>query len=472
LAEFMQGQTLRILLVTAQQNTEEKIRKILSNGRFMNHRLHWVAQPNLAQVRARDLLPHIILVDDDLEGLDPIPIIRQLAASVSNAAILFMVEKENTSEASQAVLVGARSFISKPFEADDLILTLNQVLAWQHVPRVSPETAAGIAGSIVVFCAPKGGTGRTTLAINTAISLHQLSDQPVVLVDADYSAPALDVALNLHQQRDVADLLPKLSRLDELLIQSVLADHVSGIKVLLAPPPADLSESLTLPQIQHILVMLKRMFPWVIVDLGLPMDETAFAFLDGAERIVMTVLPEMVGLRNSQLMLEYFRMEGYPAEKIWLILNRSTIKGGVKTEDIEKRLGVPITFTVPDDQALVTHTVNRGVPLTLSHRRSAVARAIREVAGQLIDDFPPSYAQDMVKRATVSKRTVKERGQNRTQPIEDMTETEEILPEPETQTGIQSLEREKDIKPRQRTWFWQKKTAVDASSNPIRQSQE
>lgn len=461
MAELMQGQTLRILLVATQSDTEDKIRQILSTGRFMNNRLHWVAQPNLAQVRARDLLPHIILVDDDLEGLDPIPIIRQLAATVSNAAILFIVEKDNTSEASQAVLVGARSFITKPFEADDLILTLNQVLAWQRVPRVSPEVTEGIAGNIVVFCAPKGGTGRTTLAINTAISLHQMSNDPVVLVDADYAAPALDVALNLHQQRDVADLLPKLSRLDEMLIESVLADHTSGIKVLLAPPPADLSESLTLPQIQHILVMLKRMFPWVIVDLGLPMDETAFAFLDGAERIIMTVLPEMVGLRNSQLMLEYFQMEGYPEDKIWLILNRATLKGGVKPADIEKRLGVPITFTVPDDQALVTHTVNRGVPLTISHRRSAVARAMRKIVAQLIEDFTVSSS------AAAMRSMQGDRRRNRAQQQatgQELLELETVSDEGFDMNG-QSDRSDLSKKNRDRRWFWQKRNAVDAASN-------
>ena len=69
MAELMQGQILRILLVTTQQDTEEKIRNILTNGRFMNHRLHWVAQPNIANVRARDLLPHIILVDDVLYSM-------------------------------------------------------------------------------------------------------------------------------------------------------------------------------------------------------------------------------------------------------------------------------------------------------------------------------------------------------------------------------------------------------------------
>lgn len=465
----MQGQILRILLVTTKQNTEAHISKILSNSRFMDHRLHWVAQPNLAQIRARDLLPHIILVDDDLDGMDPIPIIRQLATSVSNAAILFMVENDNTSEASQAVLVGARSFIIKPFEADDLILTLNQVLAWQRMPSVSRESMEGIAGKLIVFCAPKGGTGRTTLALNTAISLHHLSHQPVVLVDADYAAPALDVALNLHQQRDVADLLPRLSRLDELLIESVLADHVSGIKVLLAPPPADLTESLTLPQIQHILVMLKRMFPWVIVDLGLPLDDTAFAFLDGAEQIIMTVLPEMIGLRNSQLMLEYFHMESYAPEKIWLILNRSTMRRGVSTEDIEKRLGMPVTFTVPDDQPLVTYTVNRGVPLTISHRRSAVARAIRKIAAQLIDTFSVGSSPDVTrtKAPTLRRRRIK---QKTATPI---TAPESIASDIETPVSDKPQPGGIDKKNRERKWFWQKKNSVDTvSDRNLQDSQE
>ncbi len=456
MAELMQGQILRVLLVTTQQDTEAHISKILANSRFMDHRLHWVAQPNLAQVRARDLLPHIILVDDNLDGMDAIPIIRQLATSVSNAAILFMVEKENTSEASQAVLVGARSFIIKPFEADDLLLTLNQILAWQRVPTVSRESVVGIAGKIIVFCAPKGGTGRTTIAINTAISLYQKSGQPVVLVDADYAAPALDVALNLHQQRDVADLLPRLSRLDELLIQSVIADHVSGIKVLLAPPPADLTESLTLPQIQHILVMLKRMFPWVIVDLGLPLDDTAFAYLDGAEQIIMTVLPEMIGLRNSQLMLDYFQMEGYPTEKIWVVLNRSSIRGGVGIDDIENRLGMPVKFTVPDDQPLVTHTVNRGVPLMLSHKRSAVARGIRKIAAQLIDDLSIGT---LAESPRISTSRTQRRG---TKPALVKPKTEPDTP-PDIEIAVRGKPQKNDLerKSRDRTWFWQRKSAVD-----------
>ncbi len=226
------------------------------------------------------------------------------------------------------MLAGARGLSPQAARPRRVGAALRQVLA-QRGSSAPSDTLPPVAGRIIAFCAPKGGTGRTTLAINTAIALQQISKRAAVLVDADYAAPALDVALNLDSSRNIVDLLPKLSRLDADLVSGVLATHASGIRVLLAPPPADLTHPISLPQVQQVLATLKRMFPWVVVDLGLPMDETAFAFLDSADRIVMTVLPEMVGLRNTRLMLDQLHERGYPSEKIWLVLNRADIRGGV-----------------------------------------------------------------------------------------------------------------------------------------------
>jgi len=386
--KLIPGQTLRILLVSTQEALRTQVGMALVNPRIGDHRLYWVSQPELALVRAQDLVPHIILVDDALGGADSIPLIRQLTSSVPVAATIALVAEDAMNEARQAVLVGARSFVAKPSLDDELVPTLLQVFAWQRLPAVEAKPVEKALGYTVAFCAPKGGTGRTTLAINTAVNLWQVMHKPLVLVDADYAAPALDVALNLRSDRNIADLLPKLSRLDEDLISSVLVQHASGLNVLLAPPPADLSSPLSLMQVQHILVMLKRMFPWVIVDLGLPLDETTFAFLDGADRIIMSVLPEMVGLRNTRLMLDQLFARGYPDDKVWLVLNRATLRGGVSQRDIETRLRVSIKFTIPDDQALATHSINRGVPIALSHPRSAVGRAVQRLAKQLCADLP------------------------------------------------------------------------------------
>jgi pilus assembly protein CpaE len=381
------GQALRLLVVSEREEARDEVGQALDAWR-REHRLYWVSQPELAPARAEELVPHIILVDDGLTGANVVALIRDLAAVVPGSAILALVEADALDRARQAVLAGARGFLTKPLQADEFLTTLQQTLAPRPAAAREPEAAGKPAGCSVVFCAPKGGTGRTTLAINTSIGLLQATKQRVVLLDADYSAPALDVALNVHSERDITDLLPRLSRLDEELISGVLAHHASGLDVLLAPAPANLASPISLPQVQYLTVVLKRIFPWVMVDLGLPLDEMAFAFLDTADRIVMSVLPELVGLRNTRLMLDQLRGRGYNEDKIWLVVNRATMKGGVSVGDIEERLKMKVAHRIPDDQPLATYTINRGVPLMLSHRNSAVARAVRGLAQMLVGACP------------------------------------------------------------------------------------
>jgi pilus assembly protein CpaE len=71
-----------------------------------------------------------------------------------------------------------------------------------------------------------------------------------------------------------------------------------------------------------------------------------------------------------------------------MILNRATLRGGVPVRDIEERLRVHVRFQIPDDQPLATHSVNRGVPIVVSHDGSAVAKAVRKLAGELLAELP------------------------------------------------------------------------------------
>jgi pilus assembly protein CpaE len=395
------GGQLRVLLVSADEGLRDELDQSLA-PRLHDHQLFWVSAPDFAVGRADELVPDVILVDDNLGGRDPVPLIRRLVASVSTAPVLALVQEDATRDAAQAVLAGARGFTTKPLVADDLVATLRQILLPGREPSREDRAGRGADGRIIAFCAPKGGTGRTTLAINIATSLRQLTDQRVALVDADYAAPALDVILNLDSGRDITELLPKVTQLDERLVSSVLREHALGINVLLAPPPGNHASGISLPKVQQILMVLKRMFPWVVVDTGLPLNETAFAFLDSADRILVTALPEMVGLRNTRLLLNQLRAHGYPDRKIWLILNRADMMGGVSRDDIQERLKVSFEHTVPNDQPLVTHSINRGIPLVSSHPQSAVGRAIQEIGRDLVEELAPELD---VERAGLLKRS-------------------------------------------------------------------
>jgi pilus assembly protein CpaE len=61
--------------------------------------------------------------------------------------------------------------------------------------------------------------------------------------------------------------------------------------------------------------------------------------------------------------------------------------------DIEERLKMRVTHRIPDDQPLATLSINRGVPLVMSHRGSAVARATRGLAAKVVEACPTETDQ-------------------------------------------------------------------------------
>lgn len=376
---------MRILLVSEHAATRQELDQILSS-QVDKYRLDWVELPEFAAVRAKDLSPHVILLDDQLAGADITVLIRHLSNWTTNSVILALVEAKNIDQIQRAVLAGARGFLKKPLTADDVIATLSEVLLHDHSTRSAGEKTLAAGGRIIAFCSPKGGTGCSTIAVNTALALHRLSRRTVVLVDANIAAPALDSMLNLHERYTITDLCKHLPRIDSDLLDDALATHGSGVRVLLAPSTAEPNEPPTASQMQQILAQLKRSFDWVMVDLGVESNPTAFAVLDAADRIVLPLLPEMSSLGATRHLLDRLMARGYPESKVWPVLNRSTMRSGLSRATIERRVRLRIQQTIADDQPLVTQSINRGVPVVISYENSAIAKSMHGLAQRFAQD--------------------------------------------------------------------------------------
>ena len=380
---LLSGDLLRVLLVSPSSATRTELGDGLSGAGEL--RYYWISQPDLALARAQNLAPHVIVVDDDLGDARPNDLVRDLVSGVPGAVVMALVRPDSLEAARAMVLAGARAILTKPIQPDLLIGTLRQSLGRREAEAPRAETVPA-TGRMIVFCGSKGGTGRTTLAINTAVSLVDVARETVVIIDADYSAPALDVSLDTRHQRDITDLLPKLSALDADLMDNVLATHSSGVRVLLAPMPDVRTSPPTVEQIEQIVSSLRRMYAWVLVDLGLPIDDAGYAFLDHADCIIMSVLPEMVALRNARTMLRQFEGRNYLRARVWPTVNREGMGGSVPTSEVTTYLGRDVRWTIPNDQELATETINRGVPMVISHRRRPLAQRYRALARELLDD--------------------------------------------------------------------------------------
>ena len=238
-------------------------------------------------------------------------------------------------------------------------------------------------GTLVALFGPKGGSGTSVLACNLAIAMSERTEGGVALVEVGEGVGSQAVLLNLRADRNMGDLLARFDPGDTEILDGILATHASGLRVLLAPP----SPGLRIPPdlLDDVLATLQQMFAYVVIDVATSARNSAVQLFRKANAMMVVITPEMTGLQQGRVYVE--TMEATMADvRLNIILNRSTIPSGVPADAIRRHLKMQIAAEIPDDQGLVTSSINRGVPLAVSHPRSSLARAVQKLAGDLMPE--------------------------------------------------------------------------------------
>lgn len=254
----------------------------------------------------------------------------------------------------------------------------NQMLQRDQTP--DEET---IEGKVITIFSPKGGVGRTTLAVNLATAIRQFTGKQVALVDASLLFGDIGVMLNLEPRRSIADLLPSINELDAELVEGCMMTHPSGVKVLLAPPSPEVAELITADHMKLILSRLRELYDFIIIDTLPYLHDVTLGVLDTADLILVITTLEMPALKNVKVFLEVGKVLGYPAEKIKLVINRADSTGGIRLEDVEATIGTRASSTMVSDGRLATLATNRGVPFMISHRESQLAYDVSALAQEI-----------------------------------------------------------------------------------------
>jgi pilus assembly protein CpaE len=239
------------------------------------------------------------------------------------------------------------------------------------------EEAAG-AQVITVFAA-KGGTGKTTVATNLAVTLAAGGSRRVCLIDLDLAFG--DVAITLQQvpEKSMADAVIMADRLDVTGLRALLTPYAPGIDTLLAPPGPTDGEHVSRALIAHVIKVARSMFDYVVIDTPPYINDQVLAALDATHHFVLVATPDIPALKNLRVTLDMFDMLSYPAEHRYVVLNRADAKVGLTPADIEASLRVPITTHIPSSRD-IPMSGNQGVPIMTANPGHPVSRAIRELA--------------------------------------------------------------------------------------------
>lgn len=352
-----------VLVIDHDVNTVEDVQRILSaEGYEVLSAITGQAGIVLAELKR----PGLILLDIDLPDVDGYEVCRALRAIPALGQVPIMIHSARGEVADKVAgfKAGANDYIVKPVATAEFVARIKAAL------RSEERTLA----HIIALWGSKGGVGTTTVAMNLAVSLRSKTGKRVTLVDASVLGGTLAVMLNLAPVHTVADLLPRLDQLDSELLASVLMTHSSGIRVLASQPWSQNGASVHPHEWQRILSWLQEANDYVVVDTAPSLDPGTLGMLQLA-RPVIVFTPEMTALRNARVFLhtaETWQL----SHKLMLVLNRYPIKGGIQLRDIESALQAKVDVQIPNDEPLVTYSINRGIPLVISHPKSIVAQSL------------------------------------------------------------------------------------------------
>jgi len=294
---------------------------------------------------------------------------------------VFVTSKDKSSDTILKVMrAGADEYILRPIvEADIVSAFQKHGRLWLTKPPQEKEV-----GSVYMVFSPKGGVGVTTLAINLATQIHDITKKKTLLIDLDLNAGDVSTFLNLKPSYTISDVTVNISRLDRSFLMGVLTRHESGIYVLAEPQKIVEAASISGSDIKRVLELLQTMFDYIVIDTESVLDERAMSAIEISDTILLVFVMSLPGIKNIQRYLRYFEDLGLKRDRVKLIVNRYLKKGDIRLEDAEKALNYPIFFAISNDYDSTMECLNKGLPLSMCNPRSKVNLEIRALAESLI----------------------------------------------------------------------------------------
>jgi polysaccharide biosynthesis transport protein len=137
--------------------------------------------------------------------------------------------------------------------------------AYRHLRTSVLLSTPGGAPRTLLVTSSLPGEGKTTTAINTAISLAQ-TGASVVIVDADMRRPRLQSIFEIHESEGLSSILSS-DATDAEMLELVKTDPATGLNILTSGPvPPNPAELLGSEQMSRLMTALQSRYSYVVVD--------------------------------------------------------------------------------------------------------------------------------------------------------------------------------------------------------------
>ncbi len=336
-----------------------------------------------ALAKAESDKPDLIILDVMMPDMDGYEVCRRLRGNprTAHVPIIMFTAKTQVDDKVAGFQAGADDYLTKPIHPAELASRVEAVLL--RSARVREAAAPAQTGQVISFVGCKGGVGTTTLAINVAVAVAQQdvgNGKRVTLAELASGSGGAGLQLGVTHPAGLAALAARpAAELDTRTVETQLAAHASGIRVLLAPAEPR-SNPLPAAQVDAIVQQLGRLSDYVFLDLGTGLDEASRAAIKKSSYIVLVVEPTRVALMLAQSMLADLTAMNVPRDKVGVVLfNRAPSAAAMPKSAVEGLLGEVVSMISPAPE-LAFQAGEQGIPFYLMQPGSLVSGQVRDLA--------------------------------------------------------------------------------------------
>ncbi len=313
----------------------------------------------------------IVLMDINMPVMNGLEATQMIADQFPQTRVIMMSVQHESEYLKKAMLAGAKAYIMKPVDMDELIDTITTTYERYHYLDTAPVLTSSVhKAQIVSFFSAKGGVGKSMLALNSSLIIHEKFNKKVLLIDLDLQFGDIALMVNKQNEMTIKEMFDDspITSIEDM--KPYLFKYKENCDMLFAPKDPESAEYISKEQIKSILEILKKHYDIIIIDTGVNYDEVTLNALDLSDQVIIVSSLEVTGLKNTKLSLRVMQSLNYDSSKVKLLVNMAQDKFGVTKANVQKAFTFEVIGYIPEDIKLVRNSINTGVPLIASKNSS------------------------------------------------------------------------------------------------------
>ena len=337
--------------------------------------------------RIENVDPDIVVMALDSDESDVFSISERIYFNRPKCIVMLVARSMDVDLLQRAMRAGIRHVVPWTDDEKKLAESVKHMFNMECSRRtaLSGNQSLEHTSKIVTVFGTKGGSGKTTIAVNLAVNLAT-QRKKVALLDLNLQYGDANIFLNMESNDTVYELVQGYTDFDIDTIKSYMSIHSSGVEVLSAPKSPEFAEFITKEHVEKLLNIIRPYYDYIIIDVAASFNEITLLAIESSSMILMVTGLDISILRNTKISLKV--LESLKQQhKVVMVINRVS-KGTITVEDAKKILQRPLGAAIPSDWKTVGSALNVGVPFVLNTKKTYASIAISRLTDIVIAGNP------------------------------------------------------------------------------------